>query len=80
MHTCWLEQLTNYVYKHCKCKDFFMPGTCPFGFFLFFCFFSAAFFCISPVICFYVLMLRDSLFKLVLKLDQLALDFRLVVK
>ncbi|NP_001296656.1 acid-sensing ion channel 1-like [Hydra vulgaris] len=26
MHTCWLEQLTDHVYKICKCKDFFMPG------------------------------------------------------
>ena len=24
--TCWLEQLTNFVMKKCKCKDTFMPG------------------------------------------------------
>lgn len=29
MHTCWLEQLTDYVDKMCKCKDFFMPGNMP---------------------------------------------------
>ena len=26
MHTCWLEQLTDYVKEKCGCKDFFMPG------------------------------------------------------
>ena len=26
MNTCWLEKLTDYVVKHCNCKDFFMPG------------------------------------------------------
>ncbi|NP_001296594.1 acid-sensing ion channel 1-like isoform X1 [Hydra vulgaris] len=29
MHTCWLEQLTDYVYKTCNCKDYFMPGDIP---------------------------------------------------
>ncbi|NP_001296667.1 acid-sensing ion channel 1-like [Hydra vulgaris] len=30
MHTCWLEQLTDYVNKMCHCKDFFMPGNIPY--------------------------------------------------
>ena len=29
MHTCWLEQLTDYVEYYCGCKDFFMPGHMP---------------------------------------------------
>lgn len=29
MHTCWLEQLTDYVDTLCGCKDFFMPGKIP---------------------------------------------------
>jgi len=28
-HTCWLEQLTDFVNGLCFCKDFFMPGDAP---------------------------------------------------
>nr|CAL36112.1 hydra Na channel 3 [Hydra vulgaris] len=42
MHTCWLEQLTDHVYKVCKCKDVFMPGDIPI------CSFDEAFNCMWP--------------------------------
>ena len=29
MHTCWLEQLTDYVDHMSACKEFFMPGDMP---------------------------------------------------